>query len=31
VIYPGSEAYQVDKQISVLSLQKITDLLLQLK
>ncbi len=31
VIYPGSEAYQVDKQISVLSLQKIPDLVLQLK
>ena len=31
VIYPGSEAYQVDKQISVLSLQKIPDLILQLE
>jgi len=29
VIYPGAEAYQVDKQISVLSLQKIPDLVSQ--
>jgi len=31
VIYPGAEAYRVEKQISVLSLQKIPDLIHQLK
>jgi len=31
VIYPGVEGYQVDKQISVLSLQKIPDLIYQLR
>ena len=31
VVYPGADAYQVDKQISVLSLQKIPDLVHQIK
>jgi hypothetical protein len=31
VVYPGTQAYQVDKRISVLSLQKIPDLVYQLK
>jgi predicted AAA+ superfamily ATPase len=31
VVYPGTQAYQVDERISVLSLQKIQELVLQLK
>jgi predicted AAA+ superfamily ATPase len=31
VIYPGKDVYQVDKQISVLSLQKLPNLILQLQ
>jgi len=30
VVYPGADAYQVEKQISVLSLQKIPELIHQL-